>query len=179
VGRLVIEKSIHVLIKSFARILKEAPDTSLFIIGDGVYRDELIALCNKLGISDNVVFAGEIKQAQLLTRGYFQVGDVFATASVTEVQPITLLEAMYFGLPLVGVDKRGVGEMVDKAGLLCAADDEESLGKNMLKVLIDPVLKKKLHENSLYYYKKRYAWYTVVEQYETVYKKLITSYLKL
>ena len=178
VGRISAEKSLDVLIKSFSYAVKEFPDTSLFIIGDGPIRNSIMKLCADLGIEDNVILTGNIPQEQLLTKGYFQTADVFATASTSEVQPVSIIEAMYFGLPLVGVAKRGSLEMIGGIGLISQPDDVKSLAKNIAKVISDKKLHDELSEKSLREYKRKYLLEKVVKSYDLFYKEVLKKYTK-
>lgn len=176
VGRISAEKSLDVLVKSFSYVLKKAPDTTLLIIGDGPVRKNIIGLCSNLQIEKNVVFTGNIPQEKLLNKGYFQVADVFVTASTSELQPVSIIEAMYFGLPLVGVAKRGALEMIQNVGLLSMPEDTEALAANILKVISDKKIHDRLHKSSLREYKKKYSLRKVAPRYESFYKRVVKTY---
>lgn len=178
VGRVSVEKSLDMLIKSFSYVLKKVPDATLFIIGDGPIKKDLVGFCADLGIEKNVVFAGAVPQEQLLTQGYFQVADVFATASTSELQPISIIEAMYFGLPLVGVAKRGSLEMIQGVGLLSEPDAIEELAKIIIKVISDKNVHEKLSKNSEQEYERKYKLKKVVKTYDGFYKEVVKGYNK-
>lgn len=176
VGRVSAEKSLDNLVKSFSYVLKNAPDTTLLIVGDGPIRKNIMHLCSDLKIEKNVVFAGNIPQEILLTKGYYQLADVFATASTSELQPISIIEAMYFGLPLVGVAKRGTREMINGVGLLSNPSNSLELANNIIKVLTNSTSRKTLSDDSLREFDRKYALPKVVGTYENFYKTVIESY---
>lgn len=170
VGRLSYEKSLDVLIKSFARVVKEIPDVSLLIVGEGQIKKELQILSNNLHIDKNVIFTGSVEQDRLLSCGFFQVADIFATSSTSEVQPVSLIEALYFGLPIVGVAKRGVLDVVDGVGLLSQPGNITQFYKNILKVLKNSSLKEQLRKKARRTFVERYSTKKVVQNYENLYE---------
>ncbi len=175
VGRLSKEKSIDTLLHSFKIVKKKKKHVSLLIIGDGPQAKPLLRLAKRLGIFENVVFTGELDQKTLLTKGYFQLADLFATASTTEVQPVSLIEAFYFGLPLAGVAKLGSLEMVKGIGLLSSPGSKVSLAKNMLSILNSKQLRKSLSEKSQEEYKTRYEPSKISQAYIDICQTLLNS----
>ncbi len=175
VGRLSHEKNIDILIKSFARVLNKIPDANLLLIGDGDVRKQLVMLCKKLQIQKKVIFTGAIKQDRLLSKGYLQLGSLFATASTSEAQPVSLIEAMYFGLPIVGVAKRGVLDVVKGVGLLSQPNNITELSKNTQRVLTDNKLRHKLSKNSKKIFLNKHSTKNIVSQFENLYESLIKS----
>lgn len=172
VGRLSHEKSADVLLKSFAKVAKKIADVSLLIVGDGQVKSELESLAKALKISDKVLFTGSIDPKILLSSGYFQLADVFVTASGSEVQPVSLIEAMYFKLPLIGVSKKGTSDMLKDVGLLSRPKDANGLAKNILRVLTDESFQKKLSKASKKSFSQKYAAKKIVAQFENLYKQL-------
>jgi glycosyltransferase involved in cell wall biosynthesis len=96
VGRLVYYKGFDILIRAMASVRGK-----LLIVGDGPLRAELQSLAARLGVTDKVVFAGEINNAG--TASYYHAADLFALASVarSEAFGIVQIEAMAAGLPVV------------------------------------------------------------------------------
>lgn len=92
-GRVAKEKSIDICLKGYAHFLKDAPFPSKFVVvGDGPARMELESLVDQLGIRDHVLFMGAVPGDKVPF--YYHVGDVFVSASVTETQGLTFMEAM-------------------------------------------------------------------------------------
>jgi len=118
VGRLSPEKDIDVLLEQFAIALDVAPELHLMIVGNGTCRGELTRQVWEHGISDAVHFLGPIPYDQV--GNHLAAADLFATASVTEVHPLTVIEAMAAGLPVVAVNAPGIVDTVapGETGLL-------------------------------------------------------------
>lgn len=91
-GRVAQEKNIQELLDNFVGILKKYPNTYFVIVGDGPYRKSLEELANELGISDNTRFIGKVPYNEI--DFYYGICDLFVSASVSETQGLTYLEAM-------------------------------------------------------------------------------------
>ena len=101
VGRLAEEKSVDVLIEAHKRLVS-AYDANLLIVGDGPDIDKYKKLAKKLKIENNVIFTGKVPWEEVTK--YYQLADIFATASKSETQGLTVIEAMAASLPVVAVD---------------------------------------------------------------------------
>jgi len=98
-GRLGNEKNLGELLELFAQVLVQNKQLTFLIVGDGPAREELEKQAVSLGISDHVVFTGMVKPAEV--QNYYQLGDIFVSASTSETQGLTYIEAAANGLPLV------------------------------------------------------------------------------
>lgn len=96
VGRLGREKSIDVLIQNFAAAYAECPRIKLFIIGEGPEKPRLQAQIHSLGMSAQIKLLGKMEHSSLPP--YFHACDLFVTASLSEINSISMLEAMASGL---------------------------------------------------------------------------------
>ncbi len=95
-GRVAKEKSMEVIVKGFAKVIQSGEEhIRLLMVGDGPDRHGLIDLANQLGISDKVSFVGAVPIQEVPY--YYQVADVFVSASLTETQGLTFMEAMVSG----------------------------------------------------------------------------------
>jgi 1,2-diacylglycerol 3-alpha-glucosyltransferase len=110
VGRLGPEKNMPFLLRSFAGISQAYEKACLLIVGDGPERDNLEDRVQAMGIAERVIFTGMVSYTKL--PGYLHMSDAFVTASVTEVHPLSVIEAMSAGLPVLGIKSPGVGDTV-------------------------------------------------------------------
>jgi 1,2-diacylglycerol 3-alpha-glucosyltransferase len=92
-GRVAKEKSMDVIIKGFSQYLKTPhPLTKLLIVGDGPDRRDLMQLVSELKLENDIQFVGAVPIQEVPY--YYQLADVFASASLTETQGLTFMEAM-------------------------------------------------------------------------------------
>lgn len=142
VGRLAQEKNVDFLIKNQIEILKENKNCKLLIIGDGPDSDSFKTLANDLEISDNVIFTGKIPWNSI--HEYYQMASIFVSASHTETQGLTLLEAMGASIPVVAFDDEAFRDAVvdDLNGYLF--NDDNDYIKYVLKLMNNKNLYKKM-----------------------------------
>lgn len=145
-GRIAKEKSIDVVIKALPSLLQKLPSVKLVIVGDGPERETLEALVGTLGIQQSVVFTGAKPWTEI--GKYYQLGDVFVSASVTETQGLTFIEAMAAGVPVVAKNDECIeGVVIDgKTGLLF--NDNEELSHKLYTVLTNQTLYDTLSEHA-------------------------------
>lgn len=138
-GRIAPEKNLELLVRSFAGVSQAIRRVQLLIVGSGQpqYENELKALITDLGIADRVQFTGLIPYDDL--PAYLAMCDVFVTTSVSEVHPLSVIEAMAAGLPVVGIDSVGVGDTVEdgKTGVL-ATEDIAAFTAKLTRLCLDP-----------------------------------------
>lgn len=123
-GRLAPEKNLEFLIRSFAGVTQVFPNVHLLIVGGGQkqFEEEIKLLPSQLGIADRIRFVGMIPYDHLPS--YLAMCDAFVTASVTEVHPLSVIEGMATGLPVLGIDSPGVSDSISdrETGLLATND---------------------------------------------------------
>jgi glycosyltransferase involved in cell wall biosynthesis len=114
------EKNLGRLIRAFAEATRQVP-ARLVIVGDGPQRAALTALTGELGVPDRVTFAGHRDDTPALYAGF----DLFALTSDTEQMPLSVIEAMASGLPVVSTDVGDVRAMLapENAAYVGARDD--------------------------------------------------------
>lgn len=137
VGRLAPEKDVDGLIDQFAIAADVAPDLHLMLVGDGLSREMLVAQVHQLGLKDRVHFTGPVPAAEV--PDYMAMADIFVTASVSEVHPLTVIEAMAAGLPVVAVSSPGISDSVEsgQTGLLTTRPDG-GLAAAMVGLALNP-----------------------------------------
>lgn len=102
VGRIASEKSIDFLIKNQVNLVKKNKNCKLIIVGSGPYLEELEKLSIKLKMNNNIIFTGKVPWNEVSL--YYNMANVFTTASHTETQGLTVIEAMAASIPVVALD---------------------------------------------------------------------------
>jgi glycosyltransferase involved in cell wall biosynthesis len=149
IGRVSEEKCIDVLIESSKKVLEKRNDTSLLIVGDGPAANRLKQLSKDSNLDKSIIFTGGIPHDKLIESGLFEISDLFVTASTSENQPMTIIEACMFGLPIIGVDAKGVPEMIQNNGFIAEPGNSSQIAEYMLKIFDDEALRINLSERSL------------------------------
>jgi len=137
VGRLGPEKNLSFLLRSFAGAAKAYDHIGLILVGDGPERDNLQDQVRYMKIDNRVCFTGMIPYEQM--PGYLCMADAFVTASVTEVHPFTVIEAMAAGLPVLGIQSPGVGDTVEDGvtGFIAEEEDLATFTARMVRLVTD------------------------------------------
>jgi glycosyltransferase involved in cell wall biosynthesis len=141
-GRLGPEKNIGYLLKAFAALQKSVPQAVLWIAGRGPQGPGLQSLCRQLGLGDCVKFLGFLEHPTLAR--YYAACDVFVLPSLVETQGLVVMEAMWFGRPVI-VTKAIVSadELVEQGvnGYIVDPDSVADLSQRLGILAADPVLR--------------------------------------
>lgn len=145
VGRFDIPKNHAGLLEAFRLLRETHPQTRLRLVGDGDLRPEMEALAREKGIAEFVEFCG----MQSNVYPYLHDADIFVLPSIYEGNPMTIIEAMGTGLPIVASRVGGIPDMITdgESGLL--VEPEPKFICDCLVRLIDaPALRQTLGENA-------------------------------
>jgi len=99
IGRISKEKNIEELFVHLQSYLLEKSDIKFVLVGDGPEKRKLESLVKQLNIERYVIFIGEVPWEVVVN--YYRIGDVFISASQSETQGLTYIEALASGLPVV------------------------------------------------------------------------------
>ena len=136
VARLSPEKDVANLVRATAMAVERAPALRVEVAGGGPCREELGRLAAGLGVADRIAFLGEVRDVPaVLARAR-----MFVLPSRSEGIPLTVLEAMACGLPVVGSRVGGLPEVVEEGvtGLLVPPADPAALATAMVEIWSDP-----------------------------------------
>jgi glycosyltransferase involved in cell wall biosynthesis len=143
VGRLAPEKNLDFLLRSFAGVAGALDNVHLLVLGGGPERESLEALAGELDITRRVRFSGMIHYDELPS--YLAMCDAFVTASVTEVHPLSVIEAMGSCLPVMGIQSPGVGDTVlDGVTGFLSTEDQAAFTAKLTRLCLDSALRKKM-----------------------------------
>lgn len=124
VSRLAKEKSVDRIINNHKELVKKYSNMKLLIVGDGPDIDKLKDEAKSLGVSDSVIFIGKVPLSDIPI--YYQLGNVFVTASKSETQGLTVVEAISSSLPVVAVkDDSFVNSVIEDFNGFVFTDDEK------------------------------------------------------
>ena len=172
IGRLQPQKDHKTFLKASSLILKKFPKVHFLIVGGGSLRDELEDFTKELKIEKNVHFLGERKDIEEI----LPLMDIFVLTSKREGFPITILEAMACGLPVVATSVGGCPELVEEGetGFIVSPKNPVLLSKRVINLLRNRALGGKMGQKA----KKRANLFTIEKmgEYTTLlYNKLIVG----
>lgn len=174
VGRIAHEKNVLYLLRCFKLIVRKMPETKLFLIGDGPQMKEVKRKIKQLDLSKNIILTGRIDHDKLAKSGIFGACDLFITASTTETQGITMLEAQANGIVSLGIDEGGTKDLIKNNynGFLIENNNKEDFVDKVVLLLKDKKLYRKMKKNTLKEIKK-HNMRNVIDIWEEEYKQLI------
>ncbi len=147
VGRMAGEKNVLTLLRAFAPVAREVPEARLLLIGGGPELDSFRQAAQGFGIGSQTIFAGPVPYDHM--PGYLALADFFVTASISEVHPMTVLEAMASGLPVLGIDSPGVSDtVINDVNGFTAPNDYAALALKMLRLFTDQPLRARLAQGA-------------------------------
>jgi len=160
------------LLRAFSILRKRNPHVRLRILGDGELRADLEQLAQSLSIADDVRFEG----FSLDTAGFLGKIDIYVISSLNEGLPLTLLEAMAAGIPIVATAVGAIPDVLGEAqcGWLCAPADPEGLAAAMDKAFAAPDLAG-VGDRGRSVVRERYSVERMARDYAALYATLLTG----
>lgn len=174
-SRFVKEKGIYELFTAFNRMRKSFPALRLIMAGDGPEMKAMHEWVNNAGLENYVSFTGYVrdkKKAQVLVDA-----DIFVLPSYSEGCPVSLLEAMAAGLPVVSSDVGGVSNVIvpDKNGFLLDEATPEKIEAAIRNLLEDSDKRVRMSENNRAIAWKNYEASIVSGGIEKTYRRLVSQ----
>jgi glycosyltransferase involved in cell wall biosynthesis len=187
VGRLTAIKN-HDLFLRAVSMLKPQLDSShrrvrFMIVGDGELRSELKRLTERLGLSDEVIFAGNRSDPE----NFYAAFDIVALTSRNEGTPLTLIEAMANSRPVISTAVGGVVDLLGNAditandpsfvvcerGVSVARNDPAAFAQGLMRLISDVPLRKKLAENARQFVERHYSKDRLLADLSALYRELL------
>lgn len=168
VARFCDQKDHETLLNAFAKVDKK--QWRLTLLGGG-NSNAIKQLSNKLGVSDRIDFVGEVSDVSK----FLENSDVFILISNWEGFPISIIEAMRIGLPIIASDVGGVSEAVEehRNGYLIPRKDTGTLEHILLGIVNSPSSLKKLGRASRLIYEKKFTLSNMVDSYYKVFSEVM------
>jgi colanic acid/amylovoran biosynthesis glycosyltransferase len=137
VARLSPEKGINFALEALKLLLDQGHDIELRIAGDGPSKEQLKTLTEKLGITERVSFRGFLTENEVISE--LQKSDLFVLPSFVEGLPVSAMEALAIGVPVIATNIAGTSELVEhgKTGLLIRPSDSQALANAVVRMMND------------------------------------------
>lgn len=169
------EKALEVLIESARILLQEFPALQVLIVGDGPEQTHLEAMVERLNLAGSVKFLGRRPPEAL--PDVLDAVDVGVLSSDFEASPLSILEFMAAGKPVVATRVGGVSALVEDGGqgILVPPRDPASLARATSTLLRDPDLRRRLGTNAQQRQRQEFNFDLMVRQLEDLYECLYRS----
>ena len=170
VARLDPIKNHRCLIRSMKKVAIFFPDTVLLIIGDGPLRHELEELVLSEGLQKIIFFLGIRDDIPRL----LSVLDVFVLCSLSEGLPLTILEAMAAGCPIVATAVGGIPEIIQdgREGNIIPSDDPDKLAEAISGILGNEEKRREMGDKAKKRFEEKFTLRAMVKKYEELYDSL-------
>lgn len=170
VGRLSPEKSLKRLLMLFARVAAQVENVRLMLVGAGSEQEDLLGLARRLKLTDRVIFTGAVDYDAV--PAHLRLADLFVSTSVSEVHPLTFIEAAAAGLPALGIHSTGVVDIVqDEETGLIAPDSDAEFERRFLRLIEDGELRRRLGKQARTH-SHEYAAETNARRMEALYREI-------
>lgn len=168
VARFAAPKDYDTLVKALGR-LKDSP-WSLQVVGDGSGRPSVEARCREMGLQERITFLGMRGGVENI----LAAGSIFLLSSRREGFPISILEAMRAGLPVIASDVGGVGEAVadGETGFLFPAGDIGALQEKLARLLQSPELRLRFGQAGRKRFLERFTLEQMADDYLNLYREV-------
>jgi glycosyltransferase involved in cell wall biosynthesis len=181
-GRIVPIKDVKTLIKAFKLMVQEMPDLTLLIVGpqdeETQYYQECVILIRLLGLEEKVVFTGHVDVAE-----YYPTIDLLLLTSISEAQPLVVLEAAACGIPTVATDVGSCRELLEggseedralgSSGIICPFYAPQATAAAAIRLLTDDALYERMARAG----RERVARFYDVRKMINAYRNLYEQYL--
>ena len=173
VGRLAPEKELASLVNAFGRIAASRPRAMLVLVGDGPCRNELHTVAGNLAQEGRIRFTGAVPSSAV--HQWVQIADVFALVSSLEGLPVSLIEAMATGLPVVVSDIPANRQLVDPGiqGLVVETRNADAIGSALGEILESPEMRRRMGEAARLRIGDSFSTARVAALYETLFARFI------
>ena len=168
VGRAAKEKNIDELIRYFKRL--DIENTAFVIVGGGPYLDALKDLAYAENISDKMIFTGAVEPENIAA--YYRLGDIFLSASQSETQGLTYIEALASGLPAVCRRDDCLNDVITNGKNGGQYTDFKEFSELIRTFLFNDELYKSMSENAVQTAQK-YSAEKFAKDVETVYMEIL------
>jgi glycosyltransferase involved in cell wall biosynthesis len=173
VGRLIPRKGLSYLIEAAKHVVKEIDNTVFLIVGNGPLRKYLVNYVDKMDLSEEFIFLGDVSEDALPL--IYNCADVFAFPSIQEGQGIALLEAQSTAKPVVAFRVGGVPEALAErqSGLLTKPDSYE-FSQSLLRLLSNSSVREEMGYKGREFVVKNFSWDLCAQKMLRVYREAMS-----
>lgn len=178
VGRISPEKGVESLIESIPIVQRQIKNVKLLVVGPSiniVYLRQLRSLVSKLGLSNDVIFTGEIDVKEELPKFYAACNLFCCPSDHGEGFGNVALEALASGKPVVSTKSGGLPEIIEdgKVGYIVPVKDKGKLANALIQILENESLQKKMGQAARKRAEDFFSWKNIATKYVKLYKEVV------
>ena len=173
IGNLTPQKGQLILLEAMKQVVSAANQTLLLIVGDGPLKNILVSKAGELGIFDKVIFLGQRRDVpQILS-----LCDIVVGSSLREGFPMSVLEAMATGKPVVTTDVGGNREAIESniSGILVPVGDAKSLSMAVIDLIVNKSKRERIGKEARRRVVEKFSIKKMIEDTENIYYQLIMN----
>jgi glycosyltransferase involved in cell wall biosynthesis len=170
------EKGLDYLIKAAEHVITVNPNVRFLIYGEGYLFERLESEIDSLNLRGKVFLAGSFTRNDL--PGIMNTADIFVLPSITEGFPLSIVEAMAWGLPIAATSVGGIPELIEDGvtGLLCQPEDDNALAEIILTLVDNPLRSQALGDAAKKSYNNGgFKPECIVERYAEIYSIMLNG----
>ncbi len=173
IGRLFPVKNHRLFLDAAARVAERHPEARFLVVGDGPLRTDLEQHARKIGLADRVIFTGWRHDLPVIYEGL----DLLVVSSVNEGTPVSAIEAMAAGCPVVATRVGGLPDLVDdgRTGQLVPPGDAEVLAHAISTLVADRTQAARLADAARVEVERRFLASRLVDDVERLYLRLLAA----
>ncbi len=173
IGRMTGIKRTDDVLLAFKSLRERGIDARLCLVGDGPDRDQVERRAHELGVMRETLFLGYQEEVA----SFFAAFDVFVLPSANEGTPVTAIEALAAGKPVVATRVGGTPDVVrdGQDGFLVAPGDVDALADRLAELATDPKLRERMGEAARARVRERYSVERLVDDVDRLYRSLLEA----
>lgn len=162
------------IIHAFQKIFNQNSNAHLILVGDGPCHEMLVSEAKRIGLNNAIDFPGAVGNVE----DFYAVSDIYVQASHREAMPMSVLEALATGLPIISTDVGGLNDVVKENGFLIPDDDIEALYEAMNKVINMSKTEFEKMSNISKEMSNAFSSEKMAQKYTELYKEIKTTYIR-
>ena len=175
IGNLAPWQGVEYLIHAAPLIIEKMQKTKFLIVGEGMIKQNLMALCRALNVESNFIFTGMVRYEDVPK--YINISDVGIVPFIKDrvCSPIKLFEYLSSGKPVVSSNIENIREILNKskAGILVTPEDPTELSYAIIKLLKDKQLREQMGNSGREFVVNNYSWEITAKKTKEVFESIL------
>ena len=172
-GALTPRKNLRFLLQVLGIVVAQIPTVHLVLAGSGPQEADLRRYAQELGVQEHVTFTGYLAEVDKVR--YYNLADLFVFPSLLEGFGMAVAEAMACGVPVVSSNAASLPEVVGEAGLLANPTDGDGFAAQIVRLLTDEALRRRLGEAGRAHVRQHFSWQGAAQQTYAAYEQVVKS----